>query len=344
MLLAKYEGVEMAWRMLGALALLLTMAGAGQGAAAATGYRVLDRIPGPDGGWDYVRIDAQADRVLVTRGGSVMAVDLATGKVAAGLAPGARLHTALPVNGGTEVLVTNGGGDAAVFFDAKTWTQVASTPTGKGPDSATLDLRSGLVLVMDHAGGEVTLIDPKRHTAVGTIEVGGALEEAAADGAGKAFVNVEDRNQIAVLDLDTRQVTARYPLTGCDGPTGLAYDAADRLLIVACDGATDLMDARDGAVVQTLPTGKGADGAAFDPRRRLAFIPAGRDGTLAVIAIAHGRGRIVETVPTRISARTIGLDERTGRLYLPSAQYVVTPGGGRPGMEPGSFQLLVVGK
>ncbi|MEO6340325.1 MAG: hypothetical protein ABIO39_09830, partial [Caulobacteraceae bacterium] len=189
--------------------------------AASPGYHIVDRIAGPDGGWDYVRVDAANNRVLVAHGGSVMAVDLATKAVTPGLAPGARLHDAMPVSG-TEMLVTNGGSDTAVFADARTGATLATVKTGKGPDAAAFDAKSGLVLVMDHAGGDITLIDAKTRTAVGTIVVGGELEAAAVDGAGKAFVNIEDKNQIAVIDLAARKVLARYDLTGCDGPTGLA--------------------------------------------------------------------------------------------------------------------------
>ena len=313
--------------------------------AAAPGYHVIDRISGPDGGWDYVRVDAANNRVLVAHGGSVMAVDLATKAVTPGLAPGSVLHDAMPVNGGTEFVVTNGGTGAAVFADAKTGAVVATVQAGKGADAAAFDAHSGLVLVMNHVGGDVTLIDPKAHKAVGSVVVGGELEAGAVDGAGHAYVNVEDKNQIAVVDLAGRKVTARYALTGCDGPTGLAYDAADRMLIAACDGATVFVDARSGKVLQALDTGKGADGVAYDPRQKLAFVPSGRAGTLSVIAVSRGKSTVLETVPTQVGARTIALDERTGRLYLPTAQFgPPAPPGGRPPRVPGTFQLLVVGK
>jgi DNA-binding beta-propeller fold protein YncE len=314
-------------------------------AAQAAGYHVIDRIAGPDGGWDYVRVDTANNRVLVAHGTSVMAVDLATKAVTPGLAPGVRLHDALPVNGGTEILVTNGGTGAVVFADAKTGATVATVQAGKNPDAAAFDARSGLVLVMNHSGGDITLIDPKAHKAVGTIVVGGDLEAAAVDGAGEAFVNVEDKNEIAVIDVAGRKVTARYALPGCDGPTGLAYDAADRMLIAACDGASAFVDARTGKVLQTLGTGKGADGIAFDAHRKLAFVSAGRAGTLAVIGVARGRSSVLETVPTAVGARTIALDDRTGRLYLPTARYGPPATlGGRPTIAPGTFELLVVGK
>jgi YVTN family beta-propeller protein len=323
---------------LGGLGLCL----AGGAQAAGSGYHVIDRIAGPDGGWDYVRVDARNNRVLLTHGGSVMAIDLAT-KAVSSFAPGKRLHDAMPVNGGSEVLVTDGGANTVAFIDAKTGNPVATISAGKGPDSATFEPKTGLALVMDHAG-QMTLIDPKAHKVEGVIDVGGALEAAATDGSGKAFVNVEDKNEVVAVDVAARKVLAHYPLAGCDGPTGVAYDAADKELIIACDGATEVVDARSGKVLQTLATGKGADGVAFDAKRKLAFVPSGRGGTLSVIAFAGGKGTVIDTVPTQVSARTIGLDERTGRLYLPAAKYEAAAAGHRPAVTPGSFQVLVVGK
>jgi DNA-binding beta-propeller fold protein YncE len=313
--------------------------------AAAPPYRILDRLAGPDGGWDYVRADPTHDRILLAHGKSVTRFDLATGKVTNGLAPGARLHDALPVNGGAELLVTDGGADQAVFADAETGAAVATIATGKGPDAAGLDPRTGLVLVMDHNGGEIILIDPRTHAKTGEIAVGGDLEAVAFDGAGRAYVNVEDKNQTVVLDLAARKVVARYPLAGCDGPTGIAADVEDKVLLVACDGTMDIVDMATGKVRQTLATGKGADGVAWDAERRLAFVPAGQDGKLSVVAMANGKGTIIQTLPTQRGARTIALDPKSHRLYLPAARYgpPATPGG-RPAMTPGSFRLLVVGR
>jgi DNA-binding beta-propeller fold protein YncE len=326
-------------------ALCLGLCAAATGAqAAGSGYHVLDRISGPDGGWDYVRVDPVNNRVLVAHGGSVVALDLAAKTVTPGLAPGMMLHDPMPVNGGSEVLVTNGGTAEAVFVDAKTFAEVARVKTGVGPDAAAFDAHSGLVLVMNHRGGDITLIDPKAHKAVGSITVGGDLEAAVVDGAGRAFVNVENKNEIVVLDLAKRSVVTRYALAGCDGPTGLVYDAADKQLIAACDGATVVVDATSGKVVATLPTGKGADGIAFDPRQKLAFVPAGQAGTLSVVSVGKGKASIVDTVKTQVSARTVAIDPRDGRVYLPAAEFGPKPATGRAPMIPGSFKILVVGK
>jgi DNA-binding beta-propeller fold protein YncE len=325
-------------------ALAIAAAPLGAAAAATPSYGVVDHIPAADGGWDYLRIDQVHDRILIPRGTSVTAIDLKSKAMTTGLVPGGRQHIALPVNQSAEMLVTNGADNTAIFVNAVTGAVLAAAPTAKGPDSATVDPKTGYALVMGHAAGDITLINTKSHQVVGTISVGGALEEAAADGAGRAFVNIEDKNEIAAVDIPGQKVTARWPLAGCDGPTGLAYNAHDKLLIAACNGATAILRPSDGKVLQLLPTGKGADGAAYDARRNLAFIPAGRDGTLSVIAFDKGVARIAQTVPTQVGARTIAEDDRDGRVYLPTAKYgPPSVAGGRPTLVPGSFEILVVG-
>jgi DNA-binding beta-propeller fold protein YncE len=329
-----------------AAALLLTTVAASAAAAPAggPGYHVIDRIPGPDGGWDYASYDAKHGRVLVARTTGVDAFDPRSRKVTAAFAPAAWGHAAFAVNGGSELLITNGAKALATFVDAETGAPVASVATGLGPDDAIFDPKTGLLLVMDHVGGDITLIDPRTHKAVGTIAVGGTLEASAVDGKGRAFVNIENRNQIAVVDLAARKVVARYDLAGCEGPTGLAYAAADRLLIAACDGVAEIVRADTGKVVRSIRIGDGADGVAYDAARGLAFVPAGRDGTLSVIRVAHGDATLIDTVPTQKGARTLTLDPVTGRVFLPTAQYLPAVGGGRPTVKPGTFELLVVGK
>lgn len=313
--------------------------------AAAPAYHVIDRIAGPDGPWDYAAVDAKHDRVLVGRGPDVMAVSLASKAVTNSFSKGDGIHAALPINGGDQVLITNGRANTVAIVDAVTGASLAVIPAGKNPDAATFDPATGLVLVMDHSGGDITLIDPKARKAVGQIAIGGDLEAAAVDGAGHAWVNVEDRSEVVAVDLKTRKVTARYKLVGCEGPTGIAYVPADKMLVTACDGGTEVMVAATGKPVNTFKTGGNADGVVFDRARKLAFVPSGDAGTLSVIRIADGSATLVETVKTQTRAKTIALDERTGRIYLPTAKSGPVPaGGGRPPMVPGTFELLVVGR
>jgi DNA-binding beta-propeller fold protein YncE len=323
--------------------LALALAAASASAAAPSAYAVVDRIRGPDGGWDFLRIDKVNRRLLLTRATSVMAVDLATGAVSTGLAEGQRLHDVVPVNEGAELLVTQGGANAAVFVDAKTGRQIATIPTGEHPDAAAYDPGTGVVLVMNNAQGDITVIDARDHRRTGSIEVGGALEMAALDGAGRAFVNIEDRNEIAVVDIGRRKVVGRYKLPGCDGPTGIAYDPVRRWLVAACDGSTDVLDARSGALVRTLKTGEDADGVAIDLDHRVAFVP-GREGSLSVISLAGSKPSLAEVLRIQPGARTLAVDPDSGRVYLPTAKYEPAVAGQRPRQVPGSFEILVVGR
>ena len=216
-------------------------------------------------------------------------------------------------------------------------------PTGFKPDAAAFDPASGLALTMNGKSGDVTFIDPAAHKAVATVAVGGALEFAAVDGAGKAFVNVEDQNQIAVIDTRAHALVGHYALPGCNGPSGLAYAPGAGVLIAACaNKVAKVIDAADGHDVATLAIGAGPDAVIYDPKRKLAFIPCGRDGVLEVIAVRGPKDvSVIQTVPTQVGARTGALDPATGAIYLPTAQYERPPNG-LPSIVPGTFEVLVV--
>jgi DNA-binding beta-propeller fold protein YncE len=312
--------------------------------SAAPALSVVGTIPGPDGGWDFAAIDATARRLYLAHGDAVMAVDLDSGKVTPKLVEGQRLHAVLPLPGG-RVLSTNGGTNTATLFEGATGKVIATVPTGQKPDAALFDPSTGLVFVMDAKDGDATLIDPKTGTSSGRIPIGGALEFAVADGKGKIFVNIEDKGEIAVVDAAARRVVAHYPLPGCDEPSGLALDRKAGMLVAACSNEKAVaLRAKDGTVAATLPIGKRPDAAIFDPARKLFFVPCG-DGTLAVIAANEGgTPAVAATVPTATGARTGALDPKTGRLYLPAADFQPpAPGEKHFQVVPGTFRIVIVG-
>jgi DNA-binding beta-propeller fold protein YncE len=305
---------------------------------------VVATIPGPDGGWDYATVDAAARRLYIARSDGVMAVDLDSGAVTPKLVEGKRLHTVLPLPDG-KALSTNGGDNTATLFEAATGKVIASIATGANPDAAIFDPASGLVLVMEGKDGDIMLIDPKTASSPGKIAVGGKLEFAAADGHGLAFVNVEDKGEMAVVDIAGRKVTARYALTGCEEPSGLAMDTATGVLIAACANKTAVaVQAKDGAIAATLTIGERPDAVLFDAKRKLFFIPCGA-GTLAVIGDKSGTPTVIETIPTANGARTAALDPKTGKIYLPTADFnPPAEGEKRHTVIPGTFRILVVGE
>jgi YVTN family beta-propeller protein len=277
----------------------------------------------------------------VARSTAVMAVDLATGQATPALVPLNRGHGALPIPGTGRVIATNGGSDTAVVFDGATGAVVATIPTGKKPDAVAYDPATKTVWVMNAGSGDITVVDAATLAVKGTVAVGGSLELGAADGKGLLYVNVEDKNDVAVIDTRAMTLKARFPLKGCDGPTGIVYAPAAKRVLSACANGVAVVSGADGALVASLKGGPRPDGAVYDPKRDLAFVPSGGDGTLSVIKMS-GTPAVLATTPTAKGARTAALDEATGRIYLPAAQYAPAVGAARPAMIPGSFTVLVV--
>lgn len=325
-----------------ALTAAVMAATAGHAAAQTPAYHVVARLPLPDGGWDLASFDPVLRRLYVARNAAVTAVDVDTGRVTGALAPLKHGHAVVPLRGGTEIMVTDAGPNTAEFFDARTGAALASVPAGLKPDAAMFDAASGLAVVMNGKSGDLTLIDPKTRKAVGQLAIGGALELGAGDGQGRLFVNVEDANQVAVVDLKARKVVARIPLTGCEGPTGIAYLPVSRRVVSSCvNGVATVANPTTGKVERTLPIGPRPDSVLYDAKRKIAFIPTGEE--LDLFADEAGGVRALGKVATQAGARTGALDEKTGRVYLPAAEYTPasTPNG-KPQAKPGSVVLLVL--
>jgi hypothetical protein len=321
--------------------LILSVAFSASALAAAPNYKIVDRIKVPDGGFDYATFDAPNGRVLMARPDSTTVIDVKTGKVSQ-LKTAVKGHIAMPVPGTPLLVVTQRGG-TVLLVDGAADKVVATFKGGKNPDGATYDPSSKLVFAMDHDTGNAQVIDPAAKKVVGTIAIGGDLEFVVPDGAGKVYVNIEDKNQIAVIDVASKKVTARYALKGCDGPTGLAYVASAKLLISACDGSAHVIRADNGMEVASLPTAKGADAVIYDEARKLAFIPC-RAGTLEVLSLADpAHISVVQHIPTQVGTRTGTLDPGTGRIYTMAAKFAPPAAAGeRPQALQASYEVLVI--
>jgi DNA-binding beta-propeller fold protein YncE len=328
-------------QMLKSLSIITLVFAASAAAGAPPSYSIAGSYKAADGGWDILSVDQVAHRLYVGRRDSVTVVDLTSGKVIDKLAPADGGHSALAIPATGNVLVTNGTANTATIIDGTSGQLRANIPTGKKPDAATYDPATRTVWVMTPGDGNITVVDPATAKAIATVAVGGSLEFGAADGHGKLYVNVEDKNDVAVIDTRTRKLIRLEPLSGCDGPTGIAYDPASRETLSACANGVAVVLSNEGKLVASLPIGKRPDGAAFDDRRHVALVPSGADGTLSVIELSP-KPRIVQTVTTAKSARTIALDPSTGRAYLPATDLAPPVGNERPKPIPGTFRIIVV--
>jgi DNA-binding beta-propeller fold protein YncE len=311
-------------------------------AAVASLPHVAQRIPLHDGGWDILAVDPGTARVLVSRSDGVDAIDTRTGAVTARLIGGTGFHgvTVVP---GTHVAVATEKAGTAIVFDSATGEVAGEVKTAPDADATIYEPRGRTVWVMNGDSGTITIVDPFAVKAVGSVSVGGSLEFPALDGRGHLFVNIEDKNELAEVDIASRAVIRRIPLPGCQKPTGLAYLSSGVLLSACANGVAKLTRAKDGMAMGDISIGPRPDGAFADEARHRAYVPSGGDGTLSVIDTSGPLPRKVGTVQTQMGARTGAVDPATGAIYLPTAKFGPAPaGGGRPPLLPGSVELLVV--
>jgi DNA-binding beta-propeller fold protein YncE len=242
--------------------------------------------------------------------------------------------------------ITDGGGNGSiVVFDLKTNAILGTITAQPDADGIIYDPGSDRILVS--AGDSNSLItfkpdiDPKAGKIEDPIPLGGAPEFLAADGAGKVYINLEDKNNVAVVDLKSRKVIAHWPVAPGGAPVGLAIDTKHHRLIIGCRKPQKMvvMSTESGKVIADLPIGAGVDAAAIDSDKY--FASAG-DGTLAVVGISSpGKYDVVQTVKTLVGAKTMGIDESTHKIYLPTADFVAGASG-RPVAKPGTFKIIVV--
>jgi YVTN family beta-propeller protein len=305
-------------------------------------YAMVGFIPGPDGTWDYASLDPTTRKLYVSREYGVMAVDVDSRAVTPHFTRGQRVHSSLPLPGGATLVQTNGDSNTVDLVDTATGRVQVSIPAGKNPDGAAYDPATKLVFVMNAKSGDATLIDPVAGTAVGTIPIGGELEFPASDGHGRLYVNVADKAEIAVIDTRARTVVARYPMSDCQDPSGLAFVAKSQLLISVCDNGKAKVLKPDGKLVATLDIGKGPDAVIVDIARDRAFVPAGFGDDLSVIDLHDpANPKLIQRLPTKHGAHTGAIDPKTGYLYLPTCDYGPPVEGKRPKL-PGTFGIIVV--
>jgi DNA-binding beta-propeller fold protein YncE len=321
-------------------------------AAAPQGYHMLREIPlGGEGGWDYLTLDSAARRLYISRGTRVSVLDVDSEKPV-GEIPGTEgVHGIALVPDLHRGFTSNGRSSTVTIFDTRTLAVSGTVKvTGENPDAILYDSGSRRVFTFNGRGKNATAIDAASGEVAGTVPLDGKPEFAAADGQGRVFANIEDKNEIAVIDSRALRVEKTWPLAGCEEPTGLAMDRAHRRLFTVCHNKNMLvLDSETGRIVASLPIGQGVDAAAFDSGTSLAFASNG-DGTLTVIQEEGPDSfRVVQNAATQRGARTMALDEKTHRVYLATAQFGPPPEAApgqprpRPPMVPGSFKILVVG-
>ena len=315
-------------------------------------YHFVTQIPiGGEGDWDILTIDSAASRLYLSHATKVVVVDLNTNTVTGEIADTPGVHAFVAVPEVQRGFSSNGKESKASVVDLTTLKTTSKINTGSNPDAVVYEPRHGEVYIFNHTGNSATVINSKTATVSATIPLGGTPEFAAVDqAAGRVYCNIEDKSDVAVIDADKHEVVARWSLWPGEEPTGIALDAAHHRLFAACHNKILVMlDTNTGKVIATVPIGAGVDGCAFDDVTQLAFTSCGDGTTTIAKEETPQKLTVVETLKTEPGARTMALDPKTHRIYLPTAQFQPPPSPspgaspGRASVVPNTLKLLVYG-
>jgi outer membrane protein assembly factor BamB len=338
--------------------LFLTIVGAGLFvAAAAPGrvaaaegsgpFEVADTFHvGGKGGFDYVTLDSQNKRLYIPRSTHTQVLDITTGKVVADIEGQQGNHGVALNHQAGRGFISDGPG-FVVIFDLNTNAVLGKVQVDKGADGIINDRGSKRVFVACGSSGTVVPVpvdvDPASGKADPAIELGGKPEYLAADGQGKVFINLEDKDQVAVVDSKALKVLDKWSIAPGGTPVGMQIDPEHHRLFVGCRKPQKLivLNTEDGHVVADLPIGAGCDAVKFDAGNIFASC---REGVLNVAKeTSPGKFEVVQTLKTRVGAKTMALDHATHSIYLPTAEFGEATGRrGRPRAKPDSFMVVVV--
>ncbi len=324
----------------------------GAASAGPSGYRLLETIHlGGDGRWDTLTFDAATRRLFISRETHVVVLDVDTANLVGEIPDTQGVHAIALVPDLGRGFTSNGRTDTVTIFDLRTLATTGHALAGQNPDALVYEPVSHDIFAMNGHSDDATVIHAATGAVIATIPLDGKPEFAVADGAGRVYVNLEDKSEVLQIDARARKVTARWPLAPCEGPSGLAMDTAHGRLFAGCaNRVMVVVNADSGKVIATLPIGGGVDGTGFDPGAGLVFSSNG-EGTLTVVRQdSPDVYRVLEDVPTQRGARTMTLDPTTQQVFLVTADFGPTPAPTadnprpRPPILPDSFRVLVFGR
>ena len=302
---------------------------------------------GGDGGWDYATL--HKGLLYVTRVTHTMAIDVSTGKVVADIGGQKRSHGVALVPDVRRGFISDGGSGSVLIFDTKTYAVLGKVPAADDADGIIYDRASNRVLVMCGDAHKLIAIAPDVNPNGGKpaaiLDLGGSPEFAVADENGKVYVNIEDKDEVAVVDTKAMKVVARWPTAPGMKPTGMSMDRATRRLFIGCrNNKLIVMNADDGKIVADFPIGAYVDATAF--RDGLVFASCG-DGTLSIIReVSPDKFEVAQVLKTQLGARTMAVDPTGVMIYMPTADLTFpagfNPAHPRPVPVPETFRILLV--
>jgi DNA-binding beta-propeller fold protein YncE len=303
-----------------AVGLALALAG-GATAAGRLPLREVARLalPGPANRFDYQSVDPAARRLYISHmdGDRLLVFDLRRRKVAKSFnVPGVHGVIAVPQLARAYASATNV--QQVVTIDTRRERVLGYAQAGEYPDGLAYDSADRRVFVSDEAGGAEIVLDANGRR-LGRIALGGDAGNVQYDrGSGRILVDVQTRNDIAVIDPRSRKIIARIPVPGCANDHGLLVDVPRRLAFVACDGNARLfvLDLRTMRFIGSATVGPGPDVLAFDPGLRRLYVAA-ESGVVTVFRETRNGVAKLGQALLAPHAHTVAVDPATHLVYFP---------------------------
>ena len=298
---------------------------------------------GSPGGWDYIAAGPD-NKLYVSHGTHVVILDKKKGDSVGVIPNTPGVHGIAFYEALGKGYTSNGRTNSVSVFDIRTGRVLSQIPTGQNPDAILFEPFTRTIVTCNGRSHDLSIIDPATGQVIATIFLDGKPETAVSDEAGRLFVNIEDKNEITVVDMVHKNILASWSLSPGDGPTGLAIDRKNKRLFAGCDKWLMVMDAGTGNILAKLPIADGCDGVVFDPRLKDIFASCG-EGLLTIIHESSPSSfQVIANVPTRRSARTLTIDEKEHKVFLPAAEMEKGGAGEKLRPLPGTFEILVVAK
>jgi YVTN family beta-propeller protein len=295
------------------------------------------------GGWDYLAVSPVKNWLYVSHGSQVNIIDKTTGDSVGILENTTGVHGIAFDVANKKGFTSNGRLNTVTVFDLNSNAVLAQIAVGQNPDAIMYEPFTKRIITCNGRSDNLSIIDPVNNQLVDSVALTGKPETAVADDKGTLYVNIEDKNEITVIDLNKLKVLHHWSITPGEGPTGLAFDINSKKLFAGCDKLLMVIDATNGKIAQQIIIGDGCDGVAFDPALKNIYTSNG-EGTISMIhENAPGKYSLIKNITTKKGARTIALDIATHTVYLPTAEFEPLGNGekGRPKIKPGTFQVLV---
>jgi YVTN family beta-propeller protein len=289
---------------------------------------------------DYITCDQKTHRLYISHSTRVEVVQYDTKEHVGSIEKTSGVHGIALAPEFSRGFTSNGKDGTVTVFDTKTLAVIKTIETKqKKPDAILYEPQTKRVFVFNGDSENCIAIDAETMEIVGILALGGGPEAPVADRKGDIFVNIETTNEVVQFNAASLKISTRWPIAPAQTPTGISMDRENRILFIGGRNQVFVaMNADDGKIITSFPIGKGVDGIAFDSKTGMIYI-SNKDGSLDLIQEeSPSKFTPIGKVQTSPGAKTLALDNKAHRVFLPCARQVDSPGGMKSEM-----MVLVVG-